>query len=53
MAFSVYTLLKKRIISSGEYDRDDIQKKMDVYLAYNRLTEEQYTELIGMMNKTV
>ena len=48
MAFSVYTLLKKRIISSGEYDRDDIQKKkMDVYLAYNRLTEEQYTEITG------
>lgn len=32
---------------------DGLQEKMDVYLAADRLTTEEYSELIGMLNSTV
>lgn len=48
----IYKVIK-RIIESGTYDKDDIQKKLDIYLAYNRITQEQYEELVAMMNKQV
>lgn len=35
----------KRILERGNYDRVDMQKKLDVYLAFNRITQEQYEEL--------
>lgn len=43
-----YTLLK-RIIERGGYDRSDILEKMDVFLLNNRITIEQYNELLAMM----
>lgn len=39
-----YKLLK-RIIESGNYVRDDVQNKMDVFLMFNRIGQEQYAEL--------
>ena len=40
----VYKLMK-RILERGNYDGVDMQKKLDVYLAFNRITQEQYEEL--------
>lgn len=39
----------KKLITNGAYDKEDMMKKLDVFLLANRITEEQYQELIGMM----
>lgn len=39
----------KRVIARVGYDAADLQPKMDVYLLYNRLTPEQYDELMASM----
>lgn len=44
----VYKLMK-RIIEKGSYDATDMQTKLDVYLAFNRITQEEYEELCGMI----
>lgn len=44
----IYTLLKNKI-TRGTYEKADLQNKMDVYLLCNRITEEQYNELIELM----
>lgn len=44
----IYTLLKNKI-TRGTYDKEDLKNKMDTYLLFGRITEEQYTELTGMM----
>lgn len=31
---------------------EDIQQKLDVFLLNNRLTEEEYTELVNMLTST-
>lgn len=46
-----YKLLK-RIIDSGSYDRDDIRNKMDVFLTFDRITQDQYAELQLAMGGT-
>ena len=43
-----YARLKK-LISRGAYDKEDMLNKLDVFLLANRITEEQYQELVGMM----
>ena len=43
-----YARLKK-LISRGAYDKEDMLNKLDVFLMANRITEEQYQELVGMM----
>ena len=43
-----YTRLKK-LISRGAYNKEDMMNKLDVFLMANRITEEQYQELVGMM----
>ena len=40
----------KMMINSGNYEHDDMMKKLDVFLLGNRITQEQYTELVGLMN---
>lgn len=45
---TIYDVLK-RVIARGGYDAADIQGKMDVFLLYNRLTVEQYDELMASM----
>ncbi len=45
---TIYDVLK-RVIARGGYDAADIQSKMDVFLLYNRLTVEQYDELMASM----
>jgi len=41
--------LMKRIIMRGGYDKDDVMNKLDAFLAADRITVEQYQELVGMM----
>ena len=43
-----YARLKK-LIERGAYDIEDMMNKLDVFLMANRITEEQYQELVGMM----
>lgn len=41
----------KRIILSGQYDETDMKKKLDMFLLKDRITLEQYEELIDLINK--
>ena len=43
-----YARLKK-LITNGAYDKNDMMKKLDVFLMANRITEAQYEELVGLM----
>ena len=43
-----YARLKK-LIERGAYKKEDTLNKLDVFLMANRITEEQYQELVGMM----
>ena len=45
----IYALLK-RMITTGNYEKDDMQNKLDVFFAVNRITEEQYLELTELIN---
>ena len=45
MAYSIM----KRIIARGGYDRASTMDKLDAFLAADRLTVEEYRELVGMM----
>ena len=44
-----YKLLK-RIISRGNYDKESMMQKLDVFLIADRITTEEYQELVEMMN---
>lgn len=45
----IYKLCKKVILGSN-YEKEDMQKKLDVYLLCNRITQEQYEELTNLMS---
>ena len=45
----IYPLLKRMIVT-GNYQKDDMQNKLDVFFAVNRITEEQYLELTELIN---
>lgn len=45
----IYRLLK-RMITTGNYEKEDMQNKLDVFFAVNRITEEQYLELTELIN---
>lgn len=40
----------KKIIERGNYDKDDMLMKLDVFLLNNRITQDQYTELTKLIN---
>ncbi|WP_404988159.1 hypothetical protein [Clostridium culturomicium] len=40
----------KKLIEAGRYEYDDMMNKLDVFLLGDRVTQEQYTELVGMMD---
>ena len=45
-----YDLRKtEKLIERGAYEKEDMLNKLDVFLMANRITEEQYQELVGMM----
>lgn len=39
----------KRVIQGGNYDKEDMQIKLDVFLLHNRIKQEQYEELVDLM----
>lgn len=39
----------KRLIELGRYNEEDLLNKLDMFLLNRRLTEKEYSELIGMM----
>lgn len=41
--------LVKRIIAKGNYVKDELMDKLDVFLLAGRITDEQYKELVEMM----
>lgn len=41
---NIYSIMK-RLITSGNYEAKDAKKKLDVFLAFDRITPEQYEEL--------
>lgn len=41
--------LIKTMVTKGTYEKEDILKKMDVFLLNSRLNEEQYNELVTLM----
>lgn len=45
----IYGLLK-RMISTGNYQKEDMQNKLNVFYAVNQITEEQYLELMKIIN---
>ena len=45
----IYALLK-RMITTGNYEKDDMQNKLNIFFAVNRITEEQYLELTELIN---
>lgn len=45
---TIYEILK-RVIARGGYDAADLMAKMDVYLLYDRLSTEQYDEIMAAM----
>lgn len=42
--------LMKRIIEKGNYDKDNTLQKLDVFLMADRITVEEYQELVEMIN---
>lgn len=44
----MYNICKKLILS-GNYDKADMVKKLDIYLLKDRITEIEYNELMGLM----
>lgn len=43
--------LCKKMITNGHYTKKDMLNKLDVFYATNRLTDEEYTELVNMINE--
>ena len=42
----------KNVINAGNYECEDMQLKLDVFLAKNRITVEEYEELSNMIVHT-
>lgn len=40
----------KRLIQNGNYEKEDMMMKLDVFLLNNRITKEQYDELVDIIN---
>ena len=41
----------QNLIKNKVYTKEDIQNRVDVFMAYNRITEEQYTELMNLIDE--
>jgi hypothetical protein len=39
----------KKIIQAGSFDKEDVMEKLDIFLAGNRITKEQYKELSALV----
>ena len=45
---TIYELLK-RMITTGNYQKEDMQNKLNVFFAVNQITQEQYLELTELI----
>lgn len=45
----IYTLLKN-LVEAKKYNKEDMLNKLDVFFAFDRITVEQYQELLEMIN---
>ena len=41
----------QNLIKNKRYSKEDIQDRIDVFMAYNRITEEQYMELMNLIDE--
>lgn len=41
----------QNLIKNKRYSKEDIQDRIDVFMAYNRITEEQYAELMSLIDE--
>ena len=39
----------KTLIERKRYEKEDMLEKLDVFLLANRITKEEYEELVGML----
>ena len=39
----------RKLIENGKYNKEDLLNKMDIFLLCNRITNENYQELLKMM----
>lgn len=46
---TIYELLN-RMITTGNYTKGDMANKLDVFFAVNRITQDQYLELVNKIN---
>lgn len=40
----------KILITNNRYEKEDMLQKLDIFLLGNRITQEQYTELVDLMD---
>jgi len=45
-----YNALKSQITRKSYISKEDVMRKMDLFLIGDRITQEQYTELLEMLN---
>lgn len=48
---NIYKTCKTMIVKGYYYDKNDYQKRLDIFLAIQGLTLVEYTELTEMLNK--
>ena len=41
----------KKIIAGGKYDKEEMMDKLDVFLLAGRISDEQYKELVGLLEE--
>ncbi|CZR95572.1 hypothetical protein CDFC105_72647 [Clostridioides difficile] len=47
----VYNITKRMIEQKNYNTKDELQTKLDVFYAMNRIKESEYTELTNLLNK--
>lgn len=45
----IYNLLESKI-ERGNFNREELLKKMDVYLLNDRITQDDYSKLVALMD---
>jgi len=48
----LYKILKN-IIINNYFTKEDMTNKLNIFMLYNQVTEDQYAELIALVNPTV
>lgn len=52
MNMSISYIFCKKVIANGTYGtKEDMMIKLDVFLLNNRITKEEYEELINLLNE--